>query len=205
MTPCWTEGELRAFIDRELPPETIERISSHLEECSACGDLWSELAGRAGRVSALMSVLGDSRSPAVPIPVRARPVRRWIALGLAAAAALLLGILAIPKHPQTVPGMPAASPAATEQSQWNVLEPVAPAPSLAVAPRARTVSARPVRKPPAPRAQPDEPFLPLDDEPIETGVIMRVELGPRQVPADVIIGPDGRPRAIRLVHSASNR
>jgi hypothetical protein len=45
-------------------------------------------------------------------------------------------------------------------------------------------------------------FVSLDDEPISTGVVLRVELGPKGVPADVIFGPDGRPHAIRLVNQS---
>jgi hypothetical protein len=53
---------------------------------------------------------------------------------------------------------------------------------------------------PADRASDD--FVSLDDEPINTGVVLRVELGPKGVPADVIFGPDGRPHAIRLVNQS---
>jgi anti-sigma factor RsiW len=42
-------------------------------------------------------------------------------------------------------------------------------------------------------------FVALDDEPIETGMVVRVAVGPDQVQADVIIGPDGRARAFRLI------
>jgi hypothetical protein len=41
-------------------------------------------------------------------------------------------------------------------------------------------------------------YLALDDEPIETGVVMRVALGPAEVPADVIFDQEGRARAIRF-------
>jgi hypothetical protein len=46
-------------------------------------------------------------------------------------------------------------------------------------------------------------YIALDSDPIETGVIVRVNLDAGltgiPVPADVIVGPDGRPRAIRLI------
>ena len=52
-----------------------------------------------------------------------------------------------------------------------------------------------------PQAQPSvEYYVALDDEPIEAGVVVRVGFGGGQVPADVIFGPDGRARAIRLVN-----
>ena len=47
-------------------------------------------------------------------------------------------------------------------------------------------------------------FVALDDEPIDTGVVVRVAVGPDQVQADVIIGPDGRARAFRLVSEPSS-
>jgi anti-sigma factor RsiW len=59
---------------------------------------------------------------------------------------------------------------------------------------------------PAPPPKPVEvarPFIALDNEPIETGMVVRVAFGPDQVLADVIITPDGRPRAYRLVDNIS--
>jgi anti-sigma factor RsiW len=47
-------------------------------------------------------------------------------------------------------------------------------------------------------------FVALDNEPIDTGVVVRVVVGPNQVQADVIIGPDGRARAFRLVSEPSS-
>jgi hypothetical protein len=44
-----------------------------------------------------------------------------------------------------------------------------------------------------------QPFVLLDNDPIDTGLVLRVALGPDRIPADVIIGPDGRPHAYRLV------
>jgi hypothetical protein len=50
-----------------------------------------------------------------------------------------------------------------------------------------------------PRASEVRYFIPLDNEPVDAGTVVRVVLGPYEVPADVIFGPDGRARAIRLV------
>ena len=57
--------------------------------------------------------------------------------------------------------------------------------------------------PPAGTAQAARPFIALDNEPIETGMVVRVAFGPNQVQADVIVAPDGRPRAYRLVDNPS--
>jgi hypothetical protein len=45
-------------------------------------------------------------------------------------------------------------------------------------------------------------FVALDDEPFESGVIMRVDVKPGNVQADIDFGPDGRAHAFRLVSAA---
>ena len=49
MRRCWSEGALRAYLDRELPPEDMERVAAHLGECPRCEACRTELAGRAAR------------------------------------------------------------------------------------------------------------------------------------------------------------
>jgi anti-sigma factor RsiW len=62
----------------------------------------------------------------------------------------------------------------------------------------------------SPKATPPSPaslglqraeFVPLDNEPIDAGLVVRVSLGPENIQADVIISADGRARAYRLVSS----
>ena len=36
MTECWSEGELRAYCDRELPAKDMDRLAAHLENCVPC-------------------------------------------------------------------------------------------------------------------------------------------------------------------------
>jgi hypothetical protein len=71
--------------------------------------------------------------------------------------------------------------------------PVAPPQPLKVKP---AIVRRRLPAKPKPRV---EYYVALDDEPIEAGVVVRVGFSGGQVPADVIFGPDGRARAIRLV------
>ncbi len=199
---CWSEGELRAFIDRELPPEEMDRVSAHLEECSECGDLWAELAGRASHVSALMNELAEME-PVVRggrLPRRANSPWRWGGVAAALAAGLAIGIVAMPKRGAQVAVAP---PAPVVQSAASMTEPAGPVVSLAAGTPAKVAPARRSRRPSIPAAQ-SNPFLALDNDPIEAGVVLRVALGPREVPADVIIDSDGRPRAIRLVNFKSN-
>ncbi len=48
MTECWSEGTLRAYLDRELPSEEMQRVAAHLGECTVCDCLCTELAGTGG-------------------------------------------------------------------------------------------------------------------------------------------------------------
>jgi anti-sigma factor RsiW len=208
---CWSEGQLRAYIDRELPAEEVERVAAHLEECSECGDLWAELAGRADRVSALMRELGEPEPVVAPgrKPFVRRSVRRW-AGAAALAAGVMLGTVAFHRHATEVAVAPPASPPAVVQSAAGIphspaAETAHSAVALAPARPARSVSSRSIRKPAASGLPDDGPFLALDDDPIESGVVWRVELGPRAVPAEVVVDSDGRPRAIRLVNFKPNQ
>src|ERR1019366_8794462 len=91
----------------------------------------------------------------------------------------------------------------------------------AAMPRAAILARAPHRRgalvglPPAPaehpaqrrprRVRPTAPepayFVALDDEPFESGVIMRVGVKPGNVQADIVFGPDGRAHAFRLVNA----
>jgi hypothetical protein len=44
-------------------------------------------------------------------------------------------------------------------------------------------------------------FVALDDEPFDSGVIMRVDVKPGNLQADIVFGPDGRAHAFRLVNA----
>jgi hypothetical protein len=66
-----------------------------------------------------------------------------------------------------------------------------PWPALPSSPRAR--SPKRVKPPQV------EYYLALDDEPIDTGIVMRAALDGAGVQADVIFDAEGRPRAIRTI------
>jgi anti-sigma factor RsiW len=212
MKECWSEGALRAYLDRELPPEDTSLVAAHLEVCSECGDLWTELAGRAGRVSALMNAL-PAPDRTISISRAPRPAKtarwRWAGAGAAVAAGLLLGVLALPKRqaPPLTGVLPVQAPAVLPVPDNIVpapdpVEPRTPAVMNAVA---RPGRVRPVRQGGrgSPKTASDDGFVALDDEPLDIGVVLRVALGPKGVPADVIFGSDGRPHAIRLVNDKS--
>jgi hypothetical protein len=186
----------------------MERVAAHVELCSECGDHWAELAGRAQRVSALINTLPDpDRTVSIlRAPRRAKTATwRWAGAAAALAAGLVLGIVMMPKpHPPQVTAVAPApkivvlptpdTPDTTELST--------PAVRSAVARPGRTRAVRPVGRVSA-KPQSDDGFVALDDEPVDIGVVLRVALGPKGVPADVIFGSDGRPHAIRLVNDKS--
>ena len=44
MKACWTEGELRAYLDRELPANDRDSVAAHLAECGECDLRYREIA-----------------------------------------------------------------------------------------------------------------------------------------------------------------
>jgi len=202
MKECWQEGSLRAYHDGELPLDVMQRVSSHLAECPDCEALADEIAGRASRVAALIGALPEPgqviwmpRMASAPVRVSVRS--RWAAAAIALAAGLALGFWLVPNRSEQQP-----APVAKMD-----VEPVAPVEVPAVQP-AQSVQAMQAVRIPGPRravrrSLPKQVFFALDDEPIETGVVVRVALGPAEIPADVVYSPDGRARAIRLVSNQS--
>ena len=196
MSGCWSEGELRACLDGELPARDMEAVAAHLKECAACGGVYRELAARAVRVGAMLDSLPHAKPLIRPRPRRAK---RWIVAGGAIAAATILALLAMPRR----------APVSHPVPPRRALALSAPKQAAAVPTRAEQLrqlqQPRPLRR--TPRPVRIDSFLALDDEPIETGIVVRINLaaGPNgsEVPADVILGPDGRPHAIRLVNGIS--
>ena len=80
MTSCWSEGALRAWLDRELPPGDMKAVAAHLGQCSACDAVCTELAGRAARVFSLVGALSEPEAAVArtlpPLPIRNRV--RWL-------------------------------------------------------------------------------------------------------------------------------
>src|ERR1044072_9466207 len=110
MKECWAEGDLRAYYDRELLPAQMERVAAHLMECPNCEALADEIAGRAARVSKLMSALPDPAQliwmpRQAPAPRRVWP--RWAAAAaVALAAGLALAVWFVPRPYEVVPDLP---------------------------------------------------------------------------------------------------
>jgi anti-sigma factor RsiW len=191
MSQCWSEGELRAYRDSELPPHDMERAAAHIKECAACGTLYAELEGRAARVAMLLEALPEA-PPVLQLPRLAqRSGMHWRWPSAAMAAALVLALFLWPKRTQKV--------AVTPQRRSPVVQ-AQPTPAPPPAQTRPAVLRRKVK--PKPHVQ---YYVALDDEPIETGIVVRIGLDDGQVPADVILGPDGRARAIRLADDTGER
>lgn len=208
MRRCWSEGELRAYLDCELPRDEMEAVTEHVGECTACSAALEEIRRRASFVDELFQALPTPDLAGVVAPEvllrRKTPGWRplaWTAGALAAAAAAAILFVGKPAGQPSVPA-PMPPPAITAS---------APEPAGASQTTERkTAAARPrpkraARAVPAPRPETAGDtndvryYLALDNEPFEMGEVVRVALGPTNVPADVVFSPDGRPRAIRLI------
>ena len=202
MTSCWSEGALRAYLDRELSAADMKAVAAHLGECSACDALCTELAGRAARVFALLEALPEPKIVTLrPAPARAPSRWLWPGAAVALAAGLALASImvqhredpapvAVHKVPQPLPVEPA---------------PIEPAVSGEIRPVTTARPARPavarVLRPKRGGAPEMDYFVALDDQPIESGVIMRMAIQPGNAQADIVFDPAGRARAIRLVNN----
>ena len=195
MTECWSEGALRAYLDRELPTEDMQRVAAHLGECKVCDGLCTELAARAAHVSALLELLPEW-SAAMPRPaVVAKRRPNWIGIAAALAAGLAVAAyLLADRTPREAIVLPTPVRVATPPPVATAAVEVIPVPPEAPVPR----RARRPRRPAPEQAY----FVALDDEPFESGVIMRVDVKPGNVQADIVFGPDGRAHAFRLVNAA---
>ena len=194
MTQCWPEGALRAYLDGELPAEDMQRVAAHLGDCTVCDGLCRELAARAAHVSALMELLPEwgAAMPRAAIPAGRRA--NWIAIAVVLAAGLALAAYLLPdRHPREAVVLPAPAPAPAPPPVAVTVAEMTPAPAEQPAQR-RPRRVRPTAPEPA-------YFVALDDEPFESGVIMRVGVKPGNAQADIVFGPDGRAHAFRLVNA----
>ncbi|MDE3166520.1 MAG: hypothetical protein KGN36_12005, partial [Acidobacteriota bacterium] len=159
-----------------------------------CDGRCAELAARAARVFALLDGLGVEEAPAAP---RARVGRRtgWLWPGVAAALAAGLAIASFTLRKPEAPAPPAVA-------ARSPLPAETPAAVLPEAPVAGPVRARAAVSRTAPRRAAAHPamdyFVALDDQPIESGVILRMAVQPGGAQADIIVDRQGRARAIRL-------
>lgn len=198
MMQCWQAGELRAYLDGELPARDMERVAAHFEECAACRELGAELRRKAEWVASALGALpvAEPVSRMPRLPRRSPAIRRWAWVGAAMAATVVLALVLVPSGAEK--RVVVAPPAQTPSAATPAVPPpatVKPAIIRRILPPKRLVPSKP-------RPQLDY-FLALDDDPLEAGMVVRVALDNGRVPADVIVGTDGRAHAIRLVSSVT--
>ena len=169
---CLNDGTLLAFLDTELDEAAQRRTAGHLQECVACRARCDQLKNTAARVDRLLNCLEAPESTAQTMrPFVPRPAAARLGWGAVALAFAVLILAVLIQRPK--PAAPATVP-----SNANVMA----------------------------------GFMPLDDDdPVQIGVVVRMKVSPaalgfstgtsgvEQVTADVVIGEDGRARAIRFL------
>ncbi len=193
----YPDGDLRAWLDRELEPEQQAAVGAHLEACPECRALRERLSARASFVMGALDELPAVRVAREPAPSGWSwvPAWRWAVPPVAIAACLAVLMWMSPKHPAELsPVVP------VHQNAKSEVHPV-PAASLEAQPAVpHPMANRPAALHKKPAQQPEtEHFVALDNEPIESGVVVRVSSQSGGFEADVIVGPDGRARAIRVL------
>ena len=204
---CLDEGTLQAYLDSELPEARMRRAAGHLEACAPCRDRLGRIEAAVVRVNAWLDALAPAGLPAlddaVPrIAAKTSGLRwRWAAVALAGALAASVALFFANSRPHP-------EPARAAKREAGMHKPQAPSVVYRAGPRGHAVRKRfPVHRQ-APQPALDD-FVPFDDaDPMQMGMVVRVMLpvsdasltgGAQEVAADLVIGEDGRARAIRLV------
>lgn len=219
MIACLSDGSIQAFLDGELTVRETSAATSHLNECTACAQKMSKMKARAHTVDLMLGVLGEEAVGAiapvahvkhVPMVFAAQKRRYGFAVSMAAVAALLLIVML------RMVNTPAPPPQQPSEKKQEVVGPVnAQVEEPAPLPR----QANPA---PAIKAQAKKSTVPADDggfialnadDPIQIGKIVKMSLpaslfspgdsmpSNERVMAEVLVGEDGRARAIRLLQS----
>jgi anti-sigma factor RsiW len=206
MKPCLREGTLQSYLDGELAEGEMRPAAAHLEVCAGCRDRLAALEAANRRVSDLLGLLAEGGQvpvPALTAPATAWPRMRWAAAILLPVAAAALLWLTRSYQPVPPPPAPTAKVVPETPRQAVVSTPA----TAALRPRTHRV-----RK--TERVSTDaglDGFVQLDTAPFQTGMVVRVMLPPPDavlmppssdaelVAADLLIGEDGRARAIRFV------
>ncbi|MFN7996219.1 MAG: zf-HC2 domain-containing protein [Bryobacteraceae bacterium] len=211
MRKCLNDGLLRTWLDGELPENEMALARAHVEVCEQCAEKLARLEASAARVSSRLGCLGPEDLQIASLAqdsagsIRTVVRRVWPAVGVAAAlaAVLFLGLALVRRPAPPVPA-PIARAMKREPPATVVRIPVTKSPKTAQ-------KARPARRQ-RPRPPKPEPLWALDgSDPMQMGMVVRVMVpatelamsaqagGPREIAADVVIGEDGRARAIRFV------
>jgi hypothetical protein len=202
---CIDEGTLQAYLDSELPEARMRRAAGHLEGCVDCRGRLEQLQASGECVNAWLHALApedlaalDEAAPRIVT----RPTRlhwRWAALTLAGALAASVALFLADTRPREK-GPDVSKIQAPLTDTRGPISPV----------RYRAVRVKRRLRIPKPKPRPAlGNFVALDDaDPMQMGLVVRVMLpvsdasltgGPQEIAADLMIGEDGRARAIRFV------
>src|SRR5579862_4479321 len=195
---CLDEGTLQSYSDNELPAAQTASASGHLEICEVCRARLDRIEAAACRVDALFDALDPEDLAAVhraSSPAVAHRRAAWLGWGAAGLAAALaaIAVFLLAGHRTA----PAPVPVAKQE-----VAPPSPMPVAAPLPVVRRAKPKPVaaRRPRQLLAVDD--FIPLDGAgPMQAGIVVRVMLpvsNAQEIAADLVIGEDGRARAIRF-------
>jgi hypothetical protein len=186
---------------RELDPGRVVR--AHLQSCASCRDRQEAEENLSACVKALRLAAWDKRSSPASreflmrkFAAQHRPVaaRNWY-WALAAAAVLLISIVAVP-HKAAVRNVAAVSDSTSETADLTV--------DLPVDPEAEGFIAVPYVPPLAPGE-----MLRVEHRELNPAALasLGVSVDPAwntQLPADVLLGEDGMPRAVRVSDASSD-
>jgi anti-sigma factor RsiW len=208
VSECLKKEILIAFVDGELPPGEMESAERHISACVACKQELGSVRVTNMKVNSLLASLApDEELNSAPIALVRIPYSgansrmRWTAVASVGVLVAALVLFVMIRRQHSAP-------------ETNIAKAVTPAPTASVEKKEVLVAA--VAKP-AHVETPKRPlkirqFQALDDgEPIETGMIYRVNLpaspspnfgGPqsaKRIPAEVIVDEFGKVRAIRFL------
>lgn len=221
-----TNEEMVRFVDGEIDAVAQARVETHLANCAECLKRYEEFAELSEVLNHAIETIPVAIPPAARQRLEAamkqraglpalRPIPWWQWAAVAASLLITLLLLRFPHSPQPEHrvGAKPASPATT-----------APAPAIAKSDHVKHLGAMPVKRHSAEhQSSVDNAFirLPYSDPslPINTADIVRVEIplsalsntgiiriqpgaGDALVKADVLLGLDGQPSAIRLVSAS---
>jgi anti-sigma factor RsiW len=217
MKVCLGQETLQAVADRQLPLAERNAVEAHLESCAACRERFEEIRETNLEVREMMDAMAPAEVPEAAPPAAFEPLPEretaavgwaWVASTGAMAACALIG-LAIYRHSTPAIGATPSVPAVPRE-----VAAIAPEISKAAPKPLAHRHAKAIVKSAAARQETME-FIPLDDgAPIQSGTIMRIDLGvtrmkglkqqgaSKKIPADVLLDDQGEVRAIRFLNGA---
>ena len=204
MNGCLEVGILQAYLDGESEAREGGAIEAHLAACGACASQLETMRSLAARVDVLLGALAEDPLSSGTVRLSRRHMGAWAALAAAILAAIALaGFIS----------RSTARSTARDPIRSSIPRVIETSPAISRAPAVSTHLALRRRRSARPRTP--EYFIRLDDsnEPILGGTVTRVNLplslfDPSQpvdssvvVRAEVILGDDGQPKAIRFLQS----